>query len=488
LILGHNGKVAWVLTTTHRDTQDFFIEWQSEENPDHYLTPSGTEPFATREEVIKVKDEEDVRMTVRATRHGPVLSDVLGDKWDSKDGRVLALAWPALRADDRTAEAFYRMNRAHNWETFRSALTDFHSPQQNVLYADRQGAIAFAAPGRVPVRRSGDGRRPVPGWTERYDWTGIIPFEELPASVSPQNGILVNANNRVVDATYPYLITADWPDDYRAKRIEEWFAANGRHSVEKATTLQLDTLSGGARDLLPVLIALAEAREAGLADALGLLENWDYRMDPGRPEPLLFYAWMATLNELLLADELDSLWQEFRHPKPEVLTHILTRAPEWCDDTKSPEEIEDCPQTVTDALDHAITYIEKRFQTDIESVRWGEAHRAEFTHPIFSQAPFLADYASFGVEAPGGDTTINRGVAQFSSPHSLFQSVHGSGLRAVYDLANLERSRFMIATGQSGNPLSPFYGNMATRWRDGEYVTFGAAPDTNASVLTLMPR
>lgn len=488
LILGHNGKMAWGLTTTHSDTQDLYIERISGDDPSHYLTPDGTQAFETREEIIEVKDAQAVRMTVRATRHGPVISDVLEDRWESKDGRVLALSWPALRGDDRTVEAFYRLNRAHGWESFRSALRDFHSPQQNVLYADSQGTIAFLAPARVPIRREGDGRRPVPGWTDRFDWTEFIPFEELPQSVSPPGGALITANNRVVGDDYPYLITADWPDDFRARRIEAWLAANGQHSPEKASELQLDILSGAAGHLLPLLLSMAEPREAGLADALDLLGNWDYTMNHKRPEPLLFYAWMAALNELLVADELGDLWPEFQRPKPEVLFQILKHAPAWCDDGNSPEQEETCIDVVTRALEHAISYIERRFDTDIESARWGLAHRAAFTHPIFSQAPFLSDFVSLAVEAPGGDTTINRGGTEFKSPHTLFLDIHGSGLRAIYDLADLDQSLFMIATGQSGNPLSSFYGNMVHRWRDGQYTTFGTLRGETGVVLTLAPR
>jgi penicillin amidase len=487
VLLGHNGRLAWGFATTHSDTQDLFIERLADGDPSRYQVPDGlSEPFNLREETIAIKDQEPLTLMVRRTRHGPIVSDLLEDQWESTEDRVLSLAWAALRPDDRTPEALYRLNRAVDGRSFRAALEDFHSPQQNIFYADRLGTIAFAAPARVPMRRAGDGRRPVPGWTGEFDWTGMVPFDELPQSVNPASGRLINANNRIVDDSYPHLITGNWPNDFRARRIAEQLDQEPKHSLEAATALQLDTFSGGARALLPHLLELAEASEEE-EDALGLLAAWDYHMDHERPEPLIFYAWMAALNEVLLADELGPLWREFQRANPAVLSQILAGAPQWCDDVTTPEVEENCAEAVSRALEHAIAFLTKRFEVQVSALRWGMAHRARFEHPIYSRMPLVSDVASFAVEAPGGDTTVNRGGVRFSAPEVLFENIHGAGLRAVYDLADLDRSRFMIATGQSGNPLSPYYGNFAEAWRDGATVTMGPEAADGAAVLILLP-
>jgi penicillin amidase len=488
VLLGHNGRLAWGFSTTHSDTQDLFIERLADDDPSRYLMPDGaTELFEIREETIVIKDQEPLTLTVRQTRHGPVVSDLLEDQWESTDDRVLALAWSALRPDDRTPEALYRLNRAVDWRAFRAALEDFHSPQQNIFYADRLGTIAFTAPARVPIRRAGDGRRPVPGWTGEFDWTGMVPFDQLPQSVDPPSGRFVNANNRIVEDGYPHLITADWPNDFRARRIAERLDQDPRHSVAAAEALQLDTLSGGARALLPRLLEMAEPSET-TTEALDLLTGWDYHMDHERPEPLVFYAWMAALNEVLIADELGPAWREFQRANPAVLDQILADAPHWCDDVTTPEVEEGCAEAVSRALEHAVAFATKRFEVaGVGSLRWGMAHKARFEHPVYSRMPFVSDFTSFAVEAPGGDTTVNRGGVRFASPEVLFENIHGAGLRAVYDLADLDRSRFMIATGQSGNPLSPYYGNMAGPWRDGVYITMGSEPGDGTDVLVLLP-
>ncbi len=178
MVFGHNGRIAWGFTNTHGDVQDFFIEKVVRGDPSRYLTPDGTRAFETRDETIHVAGAESERLTVRSSRHGPIISDVSQRaRHAAAPDTVLALAWTALRGDDRTAAAFHGMNRARDWSEFRAALRDFHGPQQNIVYADTTGAIGFMAPARIPIRKRGDGRAPVPGWSGDYDWTGFIPFE-----------------------------------------------------------------------------------------------------------------------------------------------------------------------------------------------------------------------------------------------------------------------------------------------------------------------
>ena len=222
VVLGHNGAIAWGFTNTGADTQDLFIERVDPEDPSRYLTPGGAAPFAVREELIEVAGGAPVALSVRTTRHGPVISDLLPDA-AARFGadRVVALAWSAPAEDDLAIQALLGVDRARNWSEFVAALRDVGAPMQNILYADAFGHIGFIAPGRVPIRKRGDGRWPVPGWTGEYDWTGWVPFDALPRALDPAEGVLFNANNRIVPPDYPYLLTADWEAPYRARRLAE---------------------------------------------------------------------------------------------------------------------------------------------------------------------------------------------------------------------------------------------------------------------------
>jgi penicillin amidase len=378
------------------------------------------------------------------------------------------------------------MSRAGNWAEFREALRDFHSPQQNIVYADTAGNIGFAAPARVPIRKAGDGRAPVPGWSGDYDWTGYVPFEALPMTVNPPSGRIVAANNKIVPDDYPYLIAADWPDHYRARRIHEMLDTLGPFTPEAAAAMQQDTLSLGARELLPLLIDM-EPTSPRSKKALALLAAWDLRMERDRAAPLIFYAWIRELNRVLFADELGPVFGAFQYPKMDRLARVLTEGKAWCDDIGTgPREV--CAGQMARALEDALDLLEARFGQPLDRLRWGAAHVARFPHPVLSRVPYFDDLFGYGVETDGGNNTLNKAGASFGgAPDTLFADVHGPGYRAVYDLADLERSRFMIATGQSGNPFSPYYGNLATRWRDGFYVILDGKETAEHDRLRLIP-
>ncbi|WP_448205545.1 penicillin acylase family protein [Azospirillum sp. sgz302134] len=492
-ILGHNAHVAWGFTTTHSDTQDIFIEKIDPQDPTRYITPDGSQPFATRTETIHIAGQPDETLTVRETRHGPVLTSP-DTEGIAPEGHVLALAFPALTAPalnvkDTSAEALYRLNHAANAEAVREALFLHVAPQQNVVYADTDGTVGFLSPALVPVRRAGDGRVPVPGWTGEYDWAGYIPFDSLPQAVDPPSGQFVNANNAVVGPGYPYLLATDWPDPARARRIEQMLGT-GRFTVEEVAAQQLDTLSLPALDLLPLLLK-APVDGPRMAEAVGRLKAWDGRMDRDRPEPLIFDWWLRELVRTLFADKLGTLFPPYWDLRPRAVKHVLTEAPQWCDDVTTPVK-ETCDAVVTGALKSALAQIEQRHGPDMAKWRWGDEHKADLTHRLLGRIPLLDRLFDLTIETDGGAFTVNRGTTRPRDPQQPFAHVHGAGLRAVYDLADLGNSRFMIATGQSGNPLSPYWGDLVRSWRDGGTLRLtgdpGALAAEGAKRLTLTPR
>ncbi|WP_282609063.1 penicillin acylase family protein [Pelagibius sp. Alg239-R121] len=484
VVLGQNDNVAWGFTTTHSDTQDLFVEKFDPENPSHYITPQGSIAFKTREEVIKVRDEEDVVLTVRRSRNGPILDEMTGVREvasastaaGTEAETALALAWPALRDDDLIPQAIHGFNKARNWTEFLAASRFFHSPQQNIVYADRAGEIGLVVPGRVPLRASGDGRVPVPGWTDDYTWTGFVPFEELPQGKNPASGFYVVANNKIVDDDYPHLITADWPSQYRAARIQEVLQVTPKGTIEQSLALQNDILSVPARSLMPLLLKTMP-RSDSAREALALLSDWDFKLDRMRPEPLIYNNWLNKLNAALLQDELGPEFSSFRRPKTELVLRVLSGgtaasepALDWCDDVNSTTP-ESCADILALSLDRALEEITATFGEDMTAWRWGDVHRATLPHPILSRIPVLRDLFDISVETDGGSETVKRAGVSFNGPiGKRFNDRHGAGYRAVYDLSDPENSRFMISTGQSANPLSPYYGSFTERWRDGKYV------------------
>ena len=466
--LGHNGHIAWGFTNTGPDSQDLFVERVDPDDPTRYLTPTGWQPFASHDEVITVKDSAPVTLRVRATRHGPVLSDLLPAAAAVLDAdQVLALSWTGLAEDDVSIQALLDLSGAEDWPAFVAAARSHGAPQQNVLYADTMGHIGFIAPGRVPIRAQGDGRWPVPGWTGEFDWQGTIPFEQLPRALDPPDDAYVNANNRIVTDDYPYLLTADWEAPHRARRIDELLTGSG-HDLASFARLQDDQLSLLARDLLPVMLE-AEPQSQAAASAAARLRSWDYVMRADAAEPLVFAAWYRELTRLILADELGDLLTAYWGVRPQFMKSVLGWSPVWCDDV-STTATETCALQSARALDLALADLARRFGSDPDAWRWGDAHPARMRHSIFRDQPILADL--FGIEHPiGGDSvTVNVGHYAPANEADPFAAIHAASYRGLFDLAALERSRFIASTGQSGNPLSPHYRDLAALWAEGETI------------------
>ena len=492
-VLGHNGAIAWAGTSTGSDVSDFFVERVSKGKPKHYDTPEGPRPFDTRTETIAVKDTEPNRLTVRETRHGPVVSDLAPNFVDyPKRDHVISFSSTLLRGDDMTFLAFLRLNQAQNWNEFAAAMTHFHSPQQNMTYADTEGNIGFVAPGRVPIRRNGEGWIPSPGWTGEWDWVGFVPFDELPRTFNPPSNIIVNANQRIVSRDYPWFLARRWSPHYRAERIYAHIEGQTPRTVKTEIELQHDTFSGAADTLIPLFLGLAsvdppnERRDR----ALKILGGWDRHMSRGSAAPLIFAAWLGEVNRGLYADELGDLFQHFFDLRPRLVAHMLTESQTWCNNVNTPAP-EDCTGVVTAALTRALDLLERAHGDNMEAWRWGKAHEAVFDHIVLGRVPVLKRFADIRIETAGGGFTVNRGRHTISDADEPFANVHGSAYRAVYDLSDLSKSLFSVGTGPSGNFLSWRYDNTTRRWRDGEYIRI---PESRAEalrdamgVLTILP-
>lgn len=477
-LIGHNGRIAWSFTSTQADTVDLFVEKLAGETG--YRTPEGAKPFLTRTETIKVKGGADVTLTVRETRHGPVISDLLPQTIAAKD-EVVALAATALGHGDTSVGALHALNQATDWPSFTKAVKDVQAPVLNITYADTAGNIGFFTAGRIPVRKSGNGTVPMRGWTGEGDWTGWVATAKLPQSLNPKSAVLINANNKVVGEKYPHLITATWPDGYRAARIRDLLGERRGLTIEDMAAIQADAVSPQAIELKDLLTGI-EFKDQHARDIAHRIAEWDGKADRDRSEPLIFAAWMNRLNRAILADELKDNFPAFEQVRAPVLVDILTRRRHWCDDVATPEA-ESCDDLIESSLTKALADLEKAWGKDMKTWRWGAAHPARFAHPFLGKIPLLGDMANLQVPSDGDDFTVSRGTYMVEGDGTRFPQIHGAGLRVVFDLADLADSRFVIATGQSGNPLSRHYADMLPAWSVNRLYRLGL--DAKRSVLIL---
>jgi len=464
MVFGHNGHIAWTFTTNGADVQDIFIETPAGEGL--YAAPNGPQRFITREERIKVRGQPDDVLTVRETRHGPVISDL-----HPGDGPILAVAMANLAPHDTAATGLFALNRAQTIDEAKAAAEQISSPVQNLMVADRE-RIALYVTGRVPIRAAGDGAAPVPG-DGSHDWTGFARGDQLPHYVAPASGRLVNANEPVAPKGFPVFMGRDAFGDWRARRIHERLAQSDKHTAADFASIQLDVRSVFARQILPTLTGVPGATGAA-ATAQALLRDWDGAMVMERPQPLIFNAWTGRFYEAVLRAAGIPLADG--GPLPEFVAFVLSPdGAHWCGG--------DCTHMLRQSLEDAVQDLSARFGPDPGAWRWGDAHHTAFAHPLLRAAPPpLARLGTPSIASPGDDTTLNRGG---TGPG--FQSVIGAEYRGVYDLADLDRSLFVVAPGQSGSLFSRHSRDFLQRWRDGAMITLGPAPGRITATIRLAP-
>lgn len=520
VVLGRTEKVAWGFTNTAPDVQDLYLEQINPANLGQYRVPgAGAEPvwqnFATRTETIRVKGQPDVSLTVRETRHGPVLSDVQPSHGALIDTRrfVLALRWAALDDDNRTVVAGMRTNHAQSVTDLLAANADYHSPMQNLVAADTSGAVLYKAIGKVPLRRTDSdirGVAPSPGWDARHDWAGWLPYADTP-QVLPQDvrqgaqacgvndaawapaapdpsavqgaGWLATANQRITPPGYPHYLGQDWTVPYRQQRIATLLDASNRHDLASMARIQNDTVSLAAQALLPVLRSASSSHRLAPA-AQQALKNFDADMRADSAAALIFAVWADELTRGLLAPRLgDERFKALygkRHFRAAVEGILARDDAYWCAPLS-------CSGQVGVALSRALDRLSALHGDQVAQWRWGDAHPAHSSHRPFGNVPALAPWFDLQVPSGGDIFSVNVGQYWANDPSEPFASRHAASLRALYDLDNLENSRFIYQSGQSGLVFSPRYRDMQTEWATGAYRPLQLQPATIRHRLVLQP-
>lgn len=449
VILGHTPTVAWGFTNAMVDDVDFFVERVDERDPSRYLTPDGPVAFAVREETIRVKGAEPVVHRVRVSRHGPVLSDA-----DPRGGeRVLAMRWTALEPA-QTIRAITGMNRARDARGFLEALRHFEEPHQNVVFADADGAFGYALAARVPVRRSGDGVLPVPGWTGEGEWERYLSWEERPRVLRPAEGFVVTANNRIVGGAYPFHLGSDVGEPFRALRIREMLEAGSGFTAAAVARQQTDVRDAFAARYLPHAVGAAEA--IGDAEARSLLAGWDARATVDSRAAPLFYLWYEALRRRVGADEFGGARMYF--PR-EALNRLLDAGGSaWVDDVRTPAR-----ETLADLSAAAM-----REALEAAAGRaWGELHSTRIEHALGASEPLERALSLHVGPFPSAGSPYTVNVAGYGS-RPPFVSGHGPSMRHVVDLAAPDdEGGFIVPTGQSGVPTSLHYRDQTALWRAG---------------------
>jgi penicillin G amidase len=452
VVLGHNESIAWGATNVGPDVQDLYFETFNAEGK--YKTPNGWETPVVRKEEIKVRknplspETETQILEVQETRNGVVFTEA--------EGKKLALKWTARDPRNQEFEAFFYLNRARNWEDFKTALKRYGGATQNFVYADTAGNIGWYAAGKIPIRRAGEGETPYDGASDAGDWTGFIPFEELPNLYNPPENFIVTANQRVVGTSYKYQqMSRDAATPWRARRIYDLIRANPKITMNDVRDIQMDSfnipLSNLAREIVKT--------EAASTETLAVLRGWDGRMTPDSRGALL-------TNEIRncvankVAEDNKPLAQYIVRER--LLFRIVTeKSARWL-----PKNFADYNALLKTCDAESRASLAKRFGADEAKWVWGNVFQARFSHPL-AVAPLIgAQFTIPPIGISGSGQTPNVGSAV--------------SMRLIASPGNWDETRHVIPLGQSGNPQSPFWKDQFEAWRTGAPAVF---PFTNEAVV-----
>jgi penicillin amidase len=477
VIAGRNDRIAWGVTNLGPDTQDLFLERVDPADPTHYLTPNGSVAFTVRREEIRVNGKaEPIVLSVRETRHGPIIHD----DWNGRG--PLALRWPALDANDTSLEAFLDIDRATSWDQFRAGAAKLVSPALNFIYADVDGHIGYSASGRIPIRKQGQGLVPGNGWDDAWEWTGYVAFDQLPSTFDPADGFIVSANNKVATSDEPFLSTS-WAYE-RAARIREMILATPKHSFDDLRVMRSDRKSSLADELLPALLT-AKPTDPRDAEALARVAAWDRVESVDSVGGAIFTAWYAHLLSHLVRDELGpDLYDRYAGDRTEVMSRLMADPTgQFCDDQTTPAR-ETCAEIARLALHDAVEDLTQRLGTDSNNWRLDRLRKTRFADPVGSMAPLIGGMFTREVQTGGDPVTVWANAFAYQAPYATILCPADI---TEYDMAPNGATRIALTMGQSEHPLSPHFADYLPHWLRSEGVP---APEASSSgdELRLIPR
>jgi penicillin amidase len=461
IVIGHNDRIAWGVTNVGPDVQDLYVEKINPQNPNQYEYQGKWEELQVVDEPIKVKNVVSETLHVQITRHGPIMTPVLPGVT-----QPLALQWTALRDRSRLFESVLMIDRAQNWNDFRAALRLWDVPSQNFVYADVDGNIGYQMPGNVPIRPTGDnGSVPVAGWTGTNEWSGYIPFDELPFVYNPPTHFVATANQAVVPPTYKYLIANDWAAPYRKQRIDDLLTAKDKLSVDDFKAIQGDVYSIPLAQFQKYVVALQP--EGFLQErAMEQVKAWNGKLTTDNTGGTILEATYQQLLVNLFADKLGKdLFDEYKAQNDAHRRAVLALLDQpnsdwWGKDGRD--------AMLKKSFAEGVNWLGNQFGDAPTDWRWGRLHTATFSHPLGSVQPLDRLFNAGPIAAPGGVNTVF--ATSFKVVDNRYDVSTVSSMRMIVDLSNLANSLQMHTTGQSGQPLNKHYSDMVLLWRDVQYA------------------
>ncbi|HTV58236.1 MAG TPA: penicillin acylase family protein [Verrucomicrobiae bacterium] len=487
VIIGHNDRIAWGFTNSNADVADLYAETFESPGSLNYRANGSWMAAQVRKEMIHVRGKADVELDVVVTRHGPIVHR------DSQEdgGRAYALRWTAIEPGGLDF-GFPMLGKAQNWDEFIEVTRHIAGPGQNTIYADVDGNIGFTIPAKIPIRAHGDGELPVPGDTYDYEWSGYIPFDELPRVENPPGGIIATANARTVGPAYKYYLTDRWAGPYRTARLYELLSAKTDLNVGDCNRIQNDITSlpdSFLSDQLRGAATTAKPKDSRTAKLIAGLSEWDGRASADSVATSFLEYTRRALFERILWPYLGGnvykyeLWEPgsvyndvWWRDKVFLANVLMTRPPAWL-----PAGFSNYDELLMASADDAVAALAKQTgESDPSKWNWGSLHKLDMKHPL-GRSGILHEFLSIGAYPEGGTVDTVRAMGYG----------HGPAMRFVADLADFDDSLMEIPTGESGQIGSAYYRDQFPEWFAGRGISapFSVVAETKirAHRLTMLP-
>lgn len=482
--IGHNDTIAFGLTIFNVDQEDLYVYELNPDNPNQYRYGTGWEDMKVVHEKEAVEGEADRDLELKFTRHGPV---IFVDA-DNKHAFAVRSIWFEPGTSAYFGSSDYMT--AKSWTSFLGAMRRWGAPSENQVYADTSGNIGWVAAGKTPRRTSFDGLMPVPG-DGRYEWQGFLSLDELPKLYQPKQGFIATANQMNLPADYPVnerRVGFEWSDSARWQRITEVLQANSKVTLADAMALQNDDTGMLARRLVALLRPLT-SDDANVKKGLDLLKAWDARDAEDSAAAAVYEVWIANhLGPVLLKTTAPKA-AELIAPEASSISAIIGYL-EKPDAALGNDPAAERDRVLRDSLGAAVADVTDKLGSDASMWRWGRLHVAKFDHALMP----LADKATaaqmqVGPLAFGGAANVPRAATYRRTDYHL---TAGASFRMVLDVGNWDASRTINTPGQSGDPFSGHYRDLAPLWATGQYVPLlysrGAVEAAAAEAISLTPR
>ena len=474
VIAGANDHVAWGFTNLMVDDADYYIEQTDSAHPNQYLYMGAWEDMTVRTDTIRVRGGKAVPLTLRLTRHGVVIDDIID--LSPPPARPISMRW-TISDFDQEATAIYRLNRARSIDDVEEAAALFKCPGMNWLYADDAGNIGYWAAAGIPIRNGFDGSALLPGWDGRYEWSGYVPTQEQPHLRNPAQGWIASANNKPVGDQYPYYISHCYVPADRMIRIVELLTAKDKLSVAGFRAMQGDDYLVLARDIVPKVVSAlgGSTLSPKEAEALDSLKRWDFHAPAAGVTPAIFHVMVQRVIEHLFKARLGDMLYHYLLAEnvftvQKALERLVARGESSWFDNPATDRVETGSDILAQSFREAVADLTIRLGENIRTWRWGRLHNLTFFHPIGRKIPLLQHVMNIGpFPVGGGSGSINAALYRFSDPYTV---VAGASQRHIFDLANMNNSLRVIPTGVSGNFMSHHYGDQVDLWRKVAYRPF----------------